>query len=217
VNDQRARSWSVITVQRFDADEQRSHSAMARAMAASVWTQNLARAHRFAIRSMQAVWVDDHTLFSPDVPQGGYGDSGYGKENGVLGAEELTRLKQVSVDLGTAKRITGSPRRVARRELCSGEFEASTAESTSHSNLREGATAASPQYLTERRRSPGRAFGAFVRCGNVETFPNQDQFAWGGNSHAIRLSWLPPKRALEVFNGDTTMHYAGGVIELTPT
>ncbi len=37
---------------------------------------------------MQAVWVDDHTLFSPDVPQGGYGDSGYGKENGVLGAED---------------------------------------------------------------------------------------------------------------------------------
>jgi acyl-CoA reductase-like NAD-dependent aldehyde dehydrogenase len=77
------------------------HNGTRYGLAASVWTQNLARAHKFA-NSLNAgsVWVNDHTLFSPDVPQGGYGDSGYGKENGVLGAEELTRLKQVSVNLG---------------------------------------------------------------------------------------------------------------------
>ncbi|HEX3286583.1 MAG TPA: hypothetical protein VHT50_18520 [Mycobacterium sp.] len=77
---------------------------------------------------MQAVWVDDHTLFSPDVPQGGYGDSGYGKENGVLGAEELTRLKQVSVDLGTAKRITEVLAASHAGSYAAGEFAASTAE-----------------------------------------------------------------------------------------
>src|SRR5262249_18422336 len=93
----------VITVQRFDTDEQALAfgNRTRYGLAASVWTQNLARAHHFA-NSLNAgsVWVNDHTLFSPDVPQGGYGDSGYGKENGVLGAEELTRLKQVSVNLG---------------------------------------------------------------------------------------------------------------------
>jgi len=92
----------VITVQRFETDDQALAfgNGTRYGLAASVWTQNLARAHHFA-NSLNAgsVWVNDHTLFSPDVPQGGYGDSGYGKENGVLGAEELTRLKQVSVNL----------------------------------------------------------------------------------------------------------------------
>jgi betaine-aldehyde dehydrogenase len=94
----------VVTVQPFDTDEE----ALAYAngtrygLAASVWTRDLTRAHRFAIAlNAGSVWINDHTLFSPDVPQGGYGDSGYGKENGVLGAEELTRLKQVSVNLGS--------------------------------------------------------------------------------------------------------------------
>jgi acyl-CoA reductase-like NAD-dependent aldehyde dehydrogenase len=70
-------------------------------LAASVWTRDLVRAHRFGnALNAGSVWINDHTLFSPDVPQGGYGDSGYGKENGVLGAEELTRLKQISINLG---------------------------------------------------------------------------------------------------------------------
>ncbi len=94
----------VITVQAFDTDEQALAlgNGTPYGLAASVWTQNLARAHRFsASLNAGSVWINDHTLFSPDVPQGGYGDSGYGKENGLLGAEELTRLKQISVNLGS--------------------------------------------------------------------------------------------------------------------
>lgn len=93
----------VVTVQAFDTDAQALEYANGTryGLAASLWTHDLARAHRFAnALNAGSVWINDHTLFSPDVPQGGYGDSGYGKENGVLGAEELTRLKQISVNLG---------------------------------------------------------------------------------------------------------------------
>lgn len=92
----------VITVQPFDSDDEALTlgNGTPYGLAASVWTQNLTRAHRFSVGlAAGSVWINDHTLFSPDVPQGGYGDSGYGKENGVLGAEELTRLKQISINL----------------------------------------------------------------------------------------------------------------------
>ncbi|MGE0218336.1 aldehyde dehydrogenase family protein [Mycolicibacterium sp.] len=93
----------VITVQPFDTDS--DALAMANGtrygLAASVWTAALSRAHTFSnALAAGTVWVNDHTLFSPDVPQGGYADSGYGKENGLFGAEELTRRKQISVNAG---------------------------------------------------------------------------------------------------------------------
>lgn len=45
------------------------------------------------------MWINDHTLFSPEIAQGGFGISGYGKEGGTIGIEEYTRLKQVSVNM----------------------------------------------------------------------------------------------------------------------
>ena len=92
----------VMTLQTFDTDAE--GLAMANGtrygLAASVWTQDVSRAHRISNElNAGTVWINDHTLFSPDIPQGGYGDSGYGKENGVTGVEELTRIKQVSVRL----------------------------------------------------------------------------------------------------------------------
>ena len=93
----------VITIQSFSTEQE----ALAMAndttygLAGSVWTSDVQRAMTFA-REMDfgSVWVNDHTLFSPDIPQGGFGESGYGKENGLAGAEEFTRLKSVSVRLG---------------------------------------------------------------------------------------------------------------------
>jgi betaine-aldehyde dehydrogenase len=92
----------VITLQMFDTEAEGLALANGTryGLAASVWTENLARAHRLSTQlNAGSVWIIDHTLFAPGIPQGGYGDSGYGKENGLIGVEELTRLKQVSVRL----------------------------------------------------------------------------------------------------------------------
>lgn len=65
-------------------------------LAASVWTQSLSAAHRFAagIRA-GTVWVNCHSYFSPELPKGGHGLSGWGYENGPQGLENYLETKTV--------------------------------------------------------------------------------------------------------------------------
>lgn len=44
-----------------------------------------------------SVWVNDHLNLSPDVPITGFGQSGYGSENGEQGLLSVTRLKHLAV------------------------------------------------------------------------------------------------------------------------
>jgi phenylacetaldehyde dehydrogenase len=72
-------------------------------LAASVWTQNVATAHRLVslIRSGQ-VWVNGHHVGGADLPVGGYRQSGWGRENGRDGIDAYTEVKSVAIALKPA-------------------------------------------------------------------------------------------------------------------
>ncbi|MFB0834556.1 aldehyde dehydrogenase [Arthrobacter halodurans] len=68
-------------------------------LAAGVWTQNLARAHRMA-RRLEAgtVWVNTYRAMSPMSPRQGFKSSGVGIEHGIESMYEYTRLKSVWIN-----------------------------------------------------------------------------------------------------------------------
>ncbi len=69
-------------------------------LAASIWTSDVTRAMR-AMRELDfgCVWVNDHLPFLSEMPHGGFGESGYGKDLSAYALEEYTRVKHVMVNL----------------------------------------------------------------------------------------------------------------------
>jgi acyl-CoA reductase-like NAD-dependent aldehyde dehydrogenase len=65
-------------------------------LASSVWTEDLRRA-TLATRDLEfgTVWVNDHLPTPSEMPFGGFGDSGYGKELSTHAIDEYTRVKHV--------------------------------------------------------------------------------------------------------------------------
>ncbi|MEA2330427.1 MAG: (Z)-2-((N-methylformamido)methylene)-5-hydroxybutyrolactone dehydrogenase [Thermoleophilaceae bacterium] len=92
----------VLSVIPFDTEDEvvRMANDVRYGLAAGIWTTNLSRAHRIAHRiDAGTVWVNTYRAQSPLISNGGFKQSGHGKENGLEVMREYTRVKSVWVNL----------------------------------------------------------------------------------------------------------------------
>jgi len=70
-------------------------------LAASIWTKNLDKAVTL-VRGVRAgrVWVNCTITGGPEMPIGGFKQSGWGRETGIYGVEEYTQIKSCHIELG---------------------------------------------------------------------------------------------------------------------
>ena len=89
----------VITVQPFASETEALALAndVAQGLCASVWTTDHGRAERMC-RGLDfgAVSVNTHAPMTAEMPHGGFGGSGYGKDLSMYGLEDYTRIKHVA-------------------------------------------------------------------------------------------------------------------------
>jgi len=75
-------------------------------LAASVWTENVRRAHRMVGRLRAgSVWVNNYRVLGRALPFGGYKQSGLGRELGIDALNSYTEVKSVWIDTGNEVRF----------------------------------------------------------------------------------------------------------------
>lgn len=94
----------VVCVQPFEDDDLDAIAKFADdteyGLSASVWTQNLTKAHSLARRIKAGiVWINTHDWGDPAFPFGGYKQSGWGREMGKEVMELYTQTKAVGARL----------------------------------------------------------------------------------------------------------------------
>ncbi|KUI48395.1 gamma-aminobutyraldehyde dehydrogenase [Mycobacterium sp. GA-1199] len=92
----------VLTVRSFtdDDDALRQANDTTYGLAASAWTRDVYRAQR-ASREIKAgcVWINDHIPIISEMPHGGVGASGFGKDMSDYSLEEYLTVKHVMSDI----------------------------------------------------------------------------------------------------------------------
>lgn len=93
----------------FEFEEEEEAIALANdtqyGLAAGVWTQSGQTGTRVAHRLRAGtVWINAYRIVAPNVPFGGYGSSGIGRENGTEAIKQYTETKAVWVELTGATR-----------------------------------------------------------------------------------------------------------------
>ena len=83
-----------------EADALRIANGTRFGLAASVWTLDVARAHRVASKLIFGmVWVNDHHRLDPASPWGGFKDSGVGRETGIESFDQFSEPRAVTVNI----------------------------------------------------------------------------------------------------------------------
>lgn len=88
----------VTTLQRSSSAEQMLEWAngVRYGLSASIWTDNLSAAQRLSRElNFGTVWVNTHLWVAPETPFGGFGQSGYGKEQSPMAIDDYSRFKHV--------------------------------------------------------------------------------------------------------------------------